>query len=346
MAIKQIVCSGTPYEIGHKHGSQAFEEISRAIAFYAEMFAKHSKLDWPQVQDLAQDFNGLIMNKWPRYYQELKGVADGAKRDLIDIIALNVRTEIVFGQFSDGCTSLYYQDSEHSFQGQNWDWDTEQAANLIHLTVIQQGLPTIKMITEAGIIGKIGLNSAGVGICFNAIRAKGVDKTRIPVHLGLRIALESLSALQAVESIEEVGMASSAHILIGDATTSIGLEFTSSTFARIPVNEKGYIVHSNHMLLPHAGINEPAWLNDSPVRVHTMGENIERLGGTLSWETFGSLFRDETNYPCSINRACGTGSDIATLFNIVMNLRRKVAEVIMGRPSDPGGERIVLAFEE
>ncbi|KAL5043011.1 hypothetical protein BDW71DRAFT_130881 [Aspergillus fruticulosus] len=345
MAIKQIVCSGTPYEIGHKHGSQACEEISRAITFYTKMFAKHSKLDWPQVQDLARDFDTLIKDKWPRYYEELKGIADGARRDFIDIIALNVRTEIVFGRFSDGCTSLYYQNSEHSFQGQNWDWNTEQAANLIQVTVIQQDFPTIKMITEAGLIGKIGLNSAGVGICFNAIRAKGVDKTRIPVHLGLRIALESPSALQAVENIEKIGMASSAHILIGDATTAIGLEFTSSTFARIPVNEKGYIVHSNHMLLPHAGINEPVWLKDSPVRVQTMGENVEKPGEALSWEMFGGLFKDETNYPCSINRAAGAGSDIATLFNIIMDLRRRRAEVIMGRPSDAGAERILLAFE-
>ncbi|KAL4760936.1 acyl-coenzyme A:6-aminopenicillanic acid acyl-transferase-domain-containing protein [Aspergillus foveolatus] len=345
MAIKQIVCSGTPYEIGHKHGSQASEEIYRAIAFYAKMFAKHSNLDWPQVQELARDFEGLIKHQWPRYYEELKGIADGAKTDLIDIIALNVRTEIVFGRFSDGCTSLYYQDSEHSFQGQNWDWDTEQAANLIQLTVIQQDLPTIKMITEAGIIGKIGLNSTGVGVCFNAIRAKGLDKTRIPVHLGLRIALESSSALQAVENIEKVGMASSAHILIGDATTAIGLEFTSSTFARIPLNQKAFIVHSNHMLLPHPGIDEPAWLKDSPVRVQTMGENIEKLQGVLSWETFCGLFRDEANYPCSINRAADGESDMATLFNIVMDLRTRRVEVIMGRPSDAAAERIILAFE-
>lgn len=103
------------------------------------MFAKHCKLDWAQVQDLARDFDNLIREKWPRYYEELQGesplsilivalliwgyvgIAAGAKRDLIDIIALNVRTEIVFGQFSDGCTSLYYQGDGISFQGQNWD---------------------------------------------------------------------------------------------------------------------------------------------------------------------------------------------------------------------------------
>lgn len=60
-------------QIGHKHGSQAAPEIERAIIFYAKMFAKHSKLDWAQVQDLARDFDGLIREKWPRYYEELQG---------------------------------------------------------------------------------------------------------------------------------------------------------------------------------------------------------------------------------------------------------------------------------
>ncbi|KAL4783277.1 acyl-coenzyme A:6-aminopenicillanic acid acyl-transferase-domain-containing protein [Aspergillus varians] len=339
MAIKQIVCSGTPYEIGHTHGSQAAEEIERAIAFYAKMFAKHSKLDWTQVQGLARDFDSWIQEKWSKYYQELQGIADGAKRKLIDIMALNVRTEIVFGQFSDGCTSLYSQVEGNAFQGQNWDWDEEQAPNLIQVKIIQPNLPSIQMITEAGIIGKIGLNSKGVGVCFNAIRAKGMDKTRLPVHLGLRIALESSSTLEAVEKIEKAGMASSAHILIGDATGAIGLEFTSSTFARVPVHEMGFLVHTNHMLLPHENIIEPAWLKDSPVRVQTMGENVCKLGGSLNWEAFKRLFQDETYFPCSINRAAEGMSDLATLFNIVMDLKGKRAEVTMGRLRDGPCER-------
>ncbi|RDW83616.1 putative acyl-CoA:6-aminopenicillanic-acid-acyltransferase [Aspergillus mulundensis] len=350
MAIKQIVCSGTPYEIGQIHGYHASTEISRAITFYATMFAKHSKLTWAQVQDLARDFDDLIKDKWPRYYEELQGIADGAERDVIDIIALNVRTEIVFGQFSDGCTSLYYRDSAsetgNAFLGQNWDWETAQAQNLIQLTLIQKDTPVIKIITEAGLIGKIGLNSAGVGVCFNAIRAKGLDKTHIPVHLGLRIALESRSALDAVETLEAIGMASSAHMLIGDENSAIGLEFTSSTFARIPVNERGFIAHANHMLLPHAGIDEPAWLADSAVRVRTMGENIERLvgSGKVDWENFGALFQDETGFPCSINRATSEGSQIATLFNIVMDLGGRRAVVVLGRPSEERVERVVLEF--
>jgi len=36
-------------------------------------------------------------------------------------------------------------------------WKEEQGENLIQLTITQPDLPAIKMITEAGIIGKIGL---------------------------------------------------------------------------------------------------------------------------------------------------------------------------------------------
>jgi isopenicillin-N N-acyltransferase-like protein len=48
--------------------------MERAIAFYAKLFIKHSKLDWAQVRDLASEFDDLIKVKWPRYYQELQGV--------------------------------------------------------------------------------------------------------------------------------------------------------------------------------------------------------------------------------------------------------------------------------
>ena len=37
----------------------------------------------------------------------------------------------------------------------------EQKPNIVLLCIEQQGLPSIKTLVEAGLIGKIGLNSAG-----------------------------------------------------------------------------------------------------------------------------------------------------------------------------------------
>lgn len=197
------------------------------------------------------------------------------------------------------------------------------------------------MVTEAGIIGKIGLNSKGVGVCFNAIRAKGLDKSAIPVHLGLRMALESETAMSAVEKLESIGMASSAHIMIGDATTAIGLEFTSTTFARVPVNEEGFLVHSNHMLLHHENICEPRWLEDSYVRLETMEREISRTE-RLSKGTFSGLFENEFDFPCSISRASDDKSDIETLFNITIDLERKESVIREGRPTKVGMNPIII----
>jgi isopenicillin-N N-acyltransferase like protein len=49
------------------------------------------------------------------------GIAEGSKRDILDIVALNIRTEIAFGLFSDGCTSLYWKTEQQPLLGQNWD---------------------------------------------------------------------------------------------------------------------------------------------------------------------------------------------------------------------------------
>ncbi|KAI7562004.1 hypothetical protein KC343_g8394, partial [Hortaea werneckii] len=149
--------------IGHKHGREAKHQVAGTIAFYAHMFQETSHMSWAKVQELALSFEPVLRRKWPAYLEEISGLAAGAGVELADIIAVNVRTEIAFGLFSDGCTALSWRTGSASFLAQNWDWMEEQKAHLIVLEIEQHGKPTIKMVTEAGLIGKIGLNSAGVG---------------------------------------------------------------------------------------------------------------------------------------------------------------------------------------
>lgn len=55
----------------------------------------------------------------------MEGVADGAGVSYADILAINVRTEIAFGSFNDGCTAISWRGKEKSLLGQNWDWNIE-----------------------------------------------------------------------------------------------------------------------------------------------------------------------------------------------------------------------------
>jgi isopenicillin-N N-acyltransferase like protein len=303
------------------------------MSFYAGLFAKTAKLDWPKVQELALTFEPVMRRKWPAYLEEMSAVAEGAGVELADIIAINVRTEINFGLFSDGCTALSWRTEDSSFLAQNWDWMEEQKANLIILTIEQPKKPTIKMVTEAGIIGKIGLNSAGVGVCLNAIRVKGMDNTRIPCHLGLRMVLESTSREEAVQKLEKYGVASSCHMLVADPTGGIGLEWSSVELAKIQMNASNQVFHSNHYIAKHVGVEDTNWLGDSTFRVSRIEELCKPLGTHPTGESlFNEVFRDETNYPGAICRSQVEPSGSATLFNIIMHLKEKKATVSLGRP--------------
>lgn len=360
----EITCKGSPYEvststnhpvsmshksqrnssvrtkqIGYQHGSQASHQIQGSIDFYTKLFLQTTKLSWPQVQTTALEFEEIIHQHWPDYLEEMRGIAHGANKTLADIIALNVRTEINFGLFSDGCTALSWLHNDSSILAQNWDWMTEQKQNLLLLTIHQQHKPTIKMVTEAGLIGKIGFNSAGVGVCLNAIRAKGMNKSRMPCHLGLRLVLESTSREEAVNALQKYGIASSCHILIADANGSAGLEWSFKDLQVLEMNQKGQVFHSNHYLVAHEeGVVDTVWLEDSKVRIKRIQEICDGLGSDEpTMEEVQALFKDEKNYPYAICRADEEGNHSGTLFNIVMDLKARKATVILGRPTTPEG---------
>lgn len=198
------------------------------------------------------------------------------------------------------------------------------------------------MVTEAGLIGKIGLNSEGVGVCLNAIKAKGVDAERLPVHLALRMALESPSAEQAVQQLQEFGVASSAHILVADATVAFGLEVSATSVQKIDADGMGRLTHANHFKLQHPGVVDARLLEDSECREERLLEITNGLR-ELSREVIFDAFRDDAGAPSAICRQQTGLSELATLFNIIMNLRNRTADVSLGRPSDVE-ERIQFVF--
>ena len=234
--------------------------------------------------------------------------------------------------FDDGCTALSWKTDSVSILAQNWDWQTEQAENLIRLQIRQQSKPNVDMITEAGIIGKIGLNSAGVGVCLNAIRAKGVNFDRLPCHLALRACLDSHSRTEATKIIRAAGVASSCHILVADATGGVGLECSNVDIVELPANIDGIVIHTNHYVKHHPGVTERIDLPDSVTRLDRIGKLVSTYRNGPTTTAVSQMLKDEQNYPVSICRAQTDKSTTATLFCIVMKLDEKHAVVTVGRP--------------
>lgn len=315
-------------------------------------------MGWDDVTVEANKYVDPLQATCARYLEEIEGLADGAGVSFLDVLALNVRTEIMFGLFtdpnsanhtdvpSDGCTSLGWVDeSGQSFLAQNWDWQSAQGPNLIMCHLSQPGteIPNISMITEAGIIGKIGLNADGVGCCLNAIRARGVDANKLPVHFALRTVLEAPSRETAVARIKALGVAGSAHILIGDNSGSTGLECTSFGIKEVSMDEKRRVYHTNHLILEHPGVDEPPWLEDSQKRLARIRRLAETASASkLEIKQLFEMFKDEEGCPCSINRKQEGRSGFQTLFTIIMNLGNGQAMVKVGRPTEEGEEIMLV----
>ncbi|EKM53703.1 uncharacterized protein PHACADRAFT_186309 [Phanerochaete carnosa HHB-10118-sp] len=382
-----IELRGSSYEIGHAHGLQLHEQIHAQLVIYEDIFQKKCKFTWEQVRDAARQYQPAIEKLAPHLHDEMRGIVDGVNDtgngsgdalgdawhlthgisgrhiDILDVIALNARSEIALGQFDDGCTALAWDvdrlvDVEAGTESrsrqhrrilaQNWDWRTAVGPNLVLASIKQEGKPDIWMVIEPGIVGKIGFNSASLGVCLNAIRAKPVDKNLLPVHVILRLLLEQTCLTDALELISTLGgCASSQHILIASPCGSRSLELSPLGTVYITEDSMGLVVHTNHFLENHL-VEEPPWLSGSPIRLERAKELCAGLVKEYGRDKIREelcptvlrqrVFADTLNSPqaiCCVPDPCRDES-IETLFNIVMIFEEgKVpyAEVAFGRPA-------------
>ena len=220
-----------------------------------------------------------------------------------------------------------------TYLAQNWDWQHEQKQNLIRLRIKRTSDPCIDMITEAGIIGKIGLNSAGVGVCLNAIRARGIDMEKLPVHLALRACLDCDSWGHALGTLQRAGVASACHILVADASGGIGLECSDQDIVMLLMSDEGLLTHTNHFVETHPGVVDSMQLKDSPGRLDRINDLVKSTQPDIN--QIAKLLEDEEDFPTSICRERTEDSTVATLFSIVMDLGKTRAEVKLGRPCKP-----------
>jgi isopenicillin-N N-acyltransferase-like protein len=85
----------------------------------------------------------------------------------------------------------------------------------------------------------------------------------------------------------------------------------------------------------------PADSPDRQARMAKMLDEKKEAGNEMTLEKAEKLLDDEEGFPVSINRAPIDGKGLATLFSIVMDLKKREARVRVGRPTD-GGQKLML----
>ena len=154
---------------------------------------------------------------------------------------------------------------------------------------------------------------------------------------GLQNKLRQWKRPESESWLEEAALISNS-LQVADSQSAIGLECSHVDMIQLTMDQ-GILTHTNHYLKPHQGVKDLMALKDSPTRFKRFDKLLDErtkksLGtGVPGLEDVRSLFKDEDNFPTSICRSPTQDSSIATLFNIVMDLKMLKAEVVVGKPS-------------
>ncbi|MBF0277840.1 MAG: peptidase C45 [SAR324 cluster bacterium] len=322
----RILVSGDAEERGFQHGQQLSEEVNRTVEYYARIFDKPSE----EILAKGSFFQKKIHAFEPDYCIEIEALAHGAKLNPLWIYALNARSEIL-SMGAMECTSLYFQDS--SLLGQNWDWTSTLEELLVLMEIEKTDGHKILMITEPGMLGKIGLNSSGLGVCLNILKLnKKLDG--VPVHILLRAILDSKSVEEARDKAIISGLGKASNILVADAQgNSFDIEFAGDEC--FYVDPDPVLVHTNHFLARPLNKKSGDFLS-SYARFHTASEKLKTLP-PLSLETMKEILLDQSNAElpiCQSYHRHAILEDVGTVCTIVMDLKERQIHLKKGNISE------------
>lgn len=372
MSLPVIELPAEPAARGRAHGEAARELVAHNVEVYFERFEREALL--PRDEALARTavWWARIEAAYPEDAAAIRGIAEGSGRPLPEIVALNVRYELLYSQFTanamsgplaaDGCTAFAALPEAtadgHTLIGQNWDWIPEVRGVVLREPLREGdgggggggGGGEMIAFSEAGIDGgKIGLNSHGVGLAINGITSSrdawGGDA--LPFHLRCRRILRSRDLDEAAAWITGTGHATAANYLVAQSARpgrpARALDVEAAPHVCWPLHPRaGTIVHTNHFVEPEAaGVEEPP----SDYRPHSVHRRtrlqslLDRPAGApaaLDVEGMMRRLRDHDGHPNSVCRHPDPTRDAAyrTVVSAIMDLDAGALWITDGPPCE------------
>jgi len=342
--------SGGAFERGQQYGAQASQRIRRNVEVYREIFEHYAGWDWPSVVEHAYTYAPAIESYRAHFLDEMRGIAEGTGLALGDVLALNVRTEIMFAAVARAaaheCTAFVALPEatadRHTLVGQNWDWKPAASETVVILEAeVAEGADFVTVV-EAGLLAKTGLNSAGIGLVTNAlVTDQDKGKPGVPYHAILRGILEAETMADALSAITYHPRASSANYLIAHRNgEAINVEAAPGDYSRVFIAfpEDGVYGHANHFVCPSFDLKDVELWNGpgSLFRLRRMQRFLKQHLGDCNVTALKEMLADHFDLPNSI---CSHRSpnvpqveQYVTIASIIMDLNTAVMWLADGNP--------------
>jgi isopenicillin-N N-acyltransferase-like protein len=245
--------AGEPYEMGYQQGALLRDDIRENIRFLFQVNAKEITIELKGVKllDPKRVVQGIVSQQRKhipeRFFDEMRGIADGAGVDVQDVIVANFIPELFHCSgfaLSGSATrdgTLYHG----RILDYGCDWRLQEHAVL---TVARpRGKIPFVNVTYAGFVGSVtGMNAERVSIGEMGGRGMG-HWDGVPMAFLVRMVLEEADRLdRGIEIFRKNPRTCEYYFVIADGETgkAVGMEASWDTFAVIGMGE-------SHPRLPH-----------------------------------------------------------------------------------------------
>ncbi|MEH6585831.1 MAG: C45 family peptidase [Halioglobus sp.] len=331
MPFTQLTVSGSAKQRGAAVGEALRAKIANNCEFYEQQFYPLGGASVEAVVTMAAQVEGIISAFRPELSQEIRAMAEAANIDPMRLFALNARTEILNALNTQECTSLYAP--AKSVLAQTWDWvDALESGTVLIQHQLESGFEFLTL-TEAGILGKIGFNSGGLGVCLNILSSPH-HLSGLPVHITARAVLETPLFTDIHPLLERVGAGKASHLLIADDNGSgLSVEWAGQS-QHIGTANAGGFCHSNHYIAQSIA-SPPAPAGNSAERLSNAQSFLAQNPAADAATVFEFLKTDNEINHDYMPLDHFHGLNIGTVATIVMDLPNRAMHIRRGPGSEP-----------
>lgn len=338
---------GTHRELGQQHGEQVGDRLRAFLDYLGSVL----KLSPAQMRDRALRFQAVFERHCPHLVEEVRGLAEGARVEFADALAVQIRGEL--GPVAEAaCTTFVISArgtaSGQVLIGQNSDIEPEHdpLAYVLHLQ--PRGKPALIMWTFGGQLGYHGLNTHGVAHFANSLGGGPAWKMALPHYPVKRMMLEQTTVPAVLQLLGQAPVCSSGNYVLCDGQGHIAdVELTPEGFAVIEDEGAGFIGHSNHFLCgAHAcAANFAASLPDSFARLERIRALIAEKFGSITVADMQRILADHSGAPTAICRHPHDGPDHPSVSARGRTSASMIAEPATGRFHVSRGNPCTAAYE-
>ncbi len=341
-----IRVGGTPYQIGCQIGEACRQQIHHSLSNAHNLLASASdqlQLTWDSAQIQARKYIPFAEERYPRYVEELEGIADGADVSLDDLFVLNGMEAVTTDALHlTKCTSMAVNQERtangHVLVAHNEDWVPEDEPDVFILHVTPDEEPPFLAMTYGGLLPNIGFNAHGISQCCDSVYPSDC-RIGIPRLVAPRAVLGAPTPSEAIRHMLAPHRAAGYnHLLAHESGEMYNVEVSARKFA-VLYGHDGYLAHTNNYLDPDMQAVE----QDSDELVSTRVRyfralRLLRQTEKHTTETLQAIQRDHINYQDSIcNHAVDDSRPMdreKTIMAMVMDLTDRKMIACWGNPCE------------